>query len=231
MRIAQARHAAAFIISRAFFYLLLLNGASLECQSRTAGLSGAFRGSLLFFPEDNGLESDIGHILPSLGAALTLPVLGPLCVEASFDLYGADYEYRLDRPVAANPENRAAYVIGSILGIQLLGRFDIGPFLTLRVYGGPAADIRLCLLSYGLTGDPQESELRRQTEEIAAYFWDQCRWFLPVAGIGFDYRILPKVMLGLDVRAWFPLYRYWTGEELPPIEGWRFGGGIRVSLR
>ena len=210
--------------------LCALGAFPLEGQSRAFRPAWAFRGSLLFFPEDNGVETDIGPILPSLGAAVILPLLGPLSVEASLDCYGTDYEYKMGRAAAAIPDNRAAFVIGSVAGIQLLGTIPLNSAMGLRVFAGPAADLRLCLLSYGLSNDPFEEELRRQTKAIAAYFWDVGRWFLPVAGAGFDYRFLSGVTLGLDFRVWFPLYKLWTGGELPPIEGWRFGGGIRVRL-
>jgi hypothetical protein len=186
---------------------------------------------------DNGNLPDPMPILPSFGAAVDYMIFGPLGVEASLDFYGTDYgySYELDRAVPAAIENRSAFVVGSVLGIQILGRFDFTDRMTLRVFGGPAVDMRISFLSYGLDQDEIDENNGKNitaiVDDISSYFWTQYRWFMPVAGIGFDYRILPKIMLGFDGRVWFPLYRLWSGEDLSPMEGWRFSAGFKVSLR
>nr|WP_010257854.1 hypothetical protein [Treponema primitia] len=193
----------------------------------------AFRGSVLIFPEDNGLDSDSGPILPSAGisAAWLLPLVKSLQIELSLDFYGTyyAYSYKLDRTIPANPENRSAFVIGSILGVQALKTFPLTDTLRLRVYGGPAADLRICLIADGLEGE-DEKDASKQTSDIAAYFWGQGRWFMPVIGTGMDFTVTEKLRMGLDLRVWFPIYRLWTGESLPSIEGWRFGAGLRFSV-
>jgi hypothetical protein len=190
----------------------------------------------MFFPEENGNESDPMPILPSLGGAITYPLFGPMALEFSMDFYGTDYgySYRLNRAVPAEPANRTAFVIGSVLALSVLATFELPYKLSFRAYGGPAADLRLSLLSYGLDrGDIDENNGRPLTDivhDISAYFWGQGRWFLPVLGLGLDYQLLPRIRLGLDARIWFPLYKLWTGEDLPPLEGWRFGIGLRAAI-
>jgi hypothetical protein len=80
-----------------------------------------------------------------------------------------------------------------------------------------------------LTGLP-ETDAQIQTDAVREYLWGRGRWFLPVLGTGFDYRINEKFLVGLDFRTWFPLYKAWSGEDLPPLEGWRFGLGLRFTL-
>jgi hypothetical protein len=193
------------------------------------GLS--FRGSVLFFPEDNGLESDTMPILPSLGIAAGWPVLGFMRVELSLDFYGTYYAYndKLDRAVPAIPDNRSSLVIGSVLGIQALKTFVPGDAVRLRVYGGPAADLRLCLTADGLEGT-DKANAAGETRDIIAWFWGQGRWFMPVAGAGMDFALTEKLLLGFDLRAWLPAWRLWTAGSLPAVEGWRFGAGIRFSV-
>jgi hypothetical protein len=204
----------------------------LEAQSFTDRLSLGFRGSILVFPEDSGLESDPMPVLPSAGLSASYTLAGPLAAELSLDFYGSNYgySYTLGRAVPVNPENRSAFVLGSMLGLQILGRFPLGELLRLRVYGGPAADLRLCLVAGGLEGEDRKDAAKR-TGDISAYFWDKGRWFLPVLGLGLDFKLAEHIDLGLDARVWFPAYRLWAGEDLPPIDGWRFGAGFKISVR
>ncbi|MDR2110702.1 MAG: hypothetical protein LBP32_05285 [Spirochaetaceae bacterium] len=195
-------------------------------------LTWSFRGSVLIFPEDNGMDSDPMPILPSFGASAAYPVFGPLSVEVSLDMYATyyGYSYKLGRAVPYALENRSSFVVGSVLGIQALYRYNITRNIVLRGYGGPAADLRIPFIADGLEGSDKE-DASKQTKDVAKYFWSVGRWFMPVAGVGIDFGITPKVMIGVDFRVWFPLYRTWTKEDLPAIEGWRFGPGFRITLR
>nr|AGS51533.1 hypothetical protein [uncultured bacterium contig00004] len=139
--------------------------------------------------------------------------------------------------MACNPENRSAFVMGFVTGITATAFFPLGKNdAAMRIYGGPAADFRLITLAFGLnhpadfTGNI-ESDAKLQTEAIADYFWGKGRWLLPAAGIGMDLPITSNLLLGFDLRCWFPLYRLWTDEQLPPIDGWRFGAGLRITPR
>ncbi|MFP3043824.1 hypothetical protein LQZ19_18585 [Treponema primitia] len=191
----------------------------------------ALQGSVLAFPEDNGLDSDSGPILPSLGILAAWTLVKSFQIELSLDFYGVyyAYSYKLDRPVPAIPDNRSAFVIGSILGVQALKTFPLSDTLRLRAYGGPAADLRICLVADGLEGE-DEKDASKQTSDISAYFWDRGHWFMPVIGAGLDFNLTEKLRMGLDTRVWFPAYRLWTGESLPSIEGWRFGVGLRFNI-
>jgi hypothetical protein len=215
----------------AFLVLQFLAALPLGAQSLSEKLGLSFRGSVLFFPEDNGLESDAMPILPSAGIAAGWPVFDFMRIELSLDCYGVYYAYSdtLDRAVPAIPDNRSAFVIGSLLGIQALKTFAPGRGARIRVYGGPAADLRLCLVAGGLEGADAE-DASGETGDIASYFWGQGRWFMPVAGAGMDFALTEKLLLGFDLRVWLPAYRLWTAEDLPAVEGWRFGLGMRFSL-
>jgi hypothetical protein len=204
----------------------------LGAQSFSAKPGLSFRGSVLFFPENNGLESDAGGLNPAPGIAALWPVFNFMQIELSLDFYGAHYAYsdRLNRAVPALPDNRSSFVLGSILGIQALKTFAPGDSVRIRVYGGPAADLRLCLTAGGLEG-VDKTNASAETGDIAAYFWRQGRWFMPVAGAGMDFAVTDRLLLGFDLRAWLPAYRLWSAEKLPIIEGWRFGAGMRFSIR
>jgi hypothetical protein len=212
-------------------FFLFIAALPLGAQSFSEKLGLSIRGSVLFFPEDNGLESDTGGVNPSLGIAAGWPIFNFMRIELSLDFYGAYYAYsdRLNRAVPAIPDNRSSFVIGSLVGIQALKTFAPRDKVRIRVYGGPAADLRLCLVADGLEG-ADKTDASGETDDISAYFWGQGRWFMPVVGTGVDFAVTDKLLLGFDLRAWLPAYRLWTAENLPGIEGWRFGGGIRFSI-
>ena len=202
-------------------------------------LQWSITGNILYFPADNGVDSDPAPILPSLGGALSFKLTGPLRLEFTEDIYLTNYEYNseLGYPMACNPENRSALVIGLITGIQVMGNFPLGNKGTaFRVYAGPAADLRIVALAVGLnhpddfTGDIK-TDPQLQTDAIRDHFWSDARWFMPVAGLGMDFPINEKFLLGFDLRVWFPVYKAWTDKDLPAINGWRFGAGIRITPR
>jgi hypothetical protein len=153
-------------------------------------------------------------------------------IEVSLDCYGAYYAYSdaLNRAVPAIPDNRSSFILGSILGVQALKTFALGNAVRIRLYGGPAADLRICLVADGLEG-ADAADAAAETKDIAAYFWGQGRWFMPAAGAGMDFALTEKLLLGFDLRAWLPAWRLWTAEDLPAVEGWRFAAGLRFSIR
>jgi hypothetical protein len=209
----------------------------LEAQGFFSRLIWVAEGSVLFFPEDNGMYSDPMPVLPAPGLAVSYPLSDLMHLELTADFYFTHYGYNftLDRAVPAAIENRSSFVFGSVLGLQTLALFDITPAIDVRAYGGVAADLRVVLLAEDLnstdfTGIP-ETDPQIQTDAVWDYFWSSGRWILPVIGAGMDFNLNSKLKLGLDLRVWFPLYRLWTAEDLPAIEGWRFGVGARITFR
>jgi len=203
-------------------------------QSFSQRFSWFLEGSVLFFPEDNGMYSDPMPVLPSLGAGVSYSFTRFIRMELTWDLYMTHYGYshELDRAVPNAIENRTARVIGSLLGIQAVGYFDVTPFMTIRAYAGPAADLRIVFIAEDLNeGLDDLDAIHDDVDAVRKYFWSSGRWFMPVIGTGVDFTINDKFRLGIDMRVWAPMYRLWSGEDLPAIEGWRFGPGIRFTFR
>ena len=187
-------------------------------------------GSIIFFPHDNGIYSDPMHILPSPGIGLRMEFSEVFSAEATLDLYFATYGYSdfLGRAVPMSWENRTAFVWGNLLSIQAVRRIDFNETLGLRIFGGLGFDLRMVFRAPDLHPlDPLE-EIDRQTKLVSEYFWGGGRWFLPVVGTGLDINLNEKIRLGLDLRAWIPLYALMGDEDLSDWEGWRFGIGFRV---
>jgi hypothetical protein len=220
------------------FFLVLAAGLALFFTVLPLGaegfsdrLSWSFGCSALLLPEDNGNRGGPMPVLPAPGAALAYPVWGPLWAEASLDLYYTTYAYDFEwnRAIPAEIENRSAAVFGILTGIQALARFPLGDKFAVRANGGFGMDFRIITLA-AKHPDDLDGDAQSQTDAVRDYFWGRGRWFLPVLGTGFDYRINEKFFVGLDFRTWFPLYKTWTEEDLPPLEGWRFGIGLRITM-
>jgi len=222
-----------FLLVFLFLFMIPLNKASVSAFS----FSWALHGSIFYFAANNGIDSDPAPIVPSGGASVAFQFAPLFKLELTEDLYFTNYEYNAARgyPMACNPENRSAFVMGFLTGIHAVINIPIGS-CSMRIFGGPAFDLRLVTLAIGLnhpadfTGDIK-TDAQLQTDAIKDYFWKKGRWFMPVAGFGFDFPIVEKVMIGFDIRTWFPVYRLWTHDEVPSIDGWRFGAGLRVTIR
>jgi len=220
-----------------FFLFLHLN--PLNADSFWDDFHWSFTSSLLHFAAGNSVDSDPAPILPSAGFSLALQFKDYLRLEVTEDIYFTNYEYNsaLGYAMACNTENRSAFVMGFITGIQITAYLPIGRGGTAaRFYAGPAADFRIVTLAAGLnhpadfTGDI-ETDPQLQTDAIHDYFWSRGRWFMPAAGAGIDFPITEKLLLGFDLRVWFPFYRLWADKDLPSIDGWRFGIGFRITPR
>ncbi|MDR2304195.1 MAG: hypothetical protein LBE10_06375 [Treponema sp.] len=197
--------------------------------------SWAFGGSILIFPEDNGMRGDPMPVLPVPSLSAAFRIWGPIHTELSLDVYYTHYGYdfELNRAVPYAIENRSAQVWGFLTGLGAQGRFNLPKGFVIRGTGGLAADLRIIAIAGDLndvdfTGDEKDPGV--QTGAIKDYFWNEGRWLFPFLGVGFDFPASNKFLVGLDGRVWFPLYRAVTGEDLPPTEGWRFGFGIRITL-
>ena len=190
-------------------------------------------GSVLFFPEKNGIRSDSMPILPVPGAGFSISFFDKFHLETTLDMYFTTYGYDfyLDRAVPRAWENRSAFVWGNVLGVQAAYFWHIRPNISIRAYAGPAIDLRIIFIAPDLdkANNPMD-EIKKETNAARRYFWSGGRWLLPVLGTGMDFTLNEKFRLGFDIRVWTPMYKLWTKEDAPIIDGWRFGIGARVTF-
>jgi hypothetical protein len=218
--------------------LFIFSAIPLKADSLFSSISWSFRGTILMLAEDNDLESDPMPVLPVFGLAadmplpIQVPVFGPLYLEASLDIYYTNFGYsdKLERAVPLAIENRWVQVYGFVLGTQALVRYKLTDLMTVRAFAGFSYDLRLCMIAADLN-DYEMDEAARQTDAVTDYFWGQARWLLPNIGGGLDFVLNEKFLLGVDLRIWAPVYKLWTGEHIPSIDGFRFGFGIKCTIR
>ena len=205
-------------------------------------LEWSVRGTLLFLFEDNGNAAAPMHILPSPGVGASYSFDELLAFELTLDIYGTtfDYDVNLQRVVAANDEFRSAFVVGSILGLQPVFRFyPRGEAFTIRAYGGLGFDLRIIFRAYGINDNEQHSNnnnpntgltVGEARKEITSYFWGSGRFIYPFIGGGMDFPLFDTMQIGFDLRLWFPVWRAWTGQNLPFIDSFRLGLGFRLTF-
>ena len=205
-------------------------------------LQWSARGTLLFLFEDNGNASAPMPILPSLGVGASYSFNELLAFEISLDIYGTtfDYDVNLQRVVAANDEFRSTFVLGSILGFAPVYRFyPRGDAFTIRAYGGLSLDLRLIFRAYGIDDNEQHTNnnnantgltVGQARQEISSYFWGSGRFIYLFMGGGMDFPLLDNIQLGFDLRLWIPVWRIWTGENLPLVDSFRLGIGFRLTF-
>jgi len=214
-----------------FLIFIPVNAYSIWNDLHWAGM-----GSLFVFASDG--SKNPSAIIPTLGFSVAWPLNDFLRIEFTEDVYFTNYEFDTERgfPIACSPENRSAFVIGFVTAFQVTGHFPIGHNGTaIRVYGGPAADLRIAVLAFGLhptdTEGPIDKNAQLQTDAIRKMFWGDARWFMPVFGTGMDFPLNDNFLIGFDIRTWFPVYKLWTNDNIPAIDGWRFGAGLRITPR
>ena len=196
------------------------------------GTALIFRGAVLGILEDNGLHGDPSPILPSPGFAVSFGLTPVLRFEPGIDAYSTYYGYsdELGRAVPIADENRSASVYGFMLTLPLDYTYRVADSVDLRASLGVTADLRLCLIAPGLDDSAQgRDDAAAETEDIISYFWGAGRWLLPTASFGADFRAGERYYIGVEARMWYPIYRYWSGEDLPTVENLRFAFGLRLA--
>ena len=223
---------------------LFLTLPSLHAQGVRAffgNIEWSVRGTMLFFPDDNGNASAPMPILPSLGGGASYSLTDLLALELTLDLYGTTYDYdvNLQRAIPSNDEFRSAFVVGAILGMQPVFRFrPMGDKFTIRAYPGLGFDLRMVFRAYGIKDDEKHTNngnpdtkltVGEARKKISSYLWGGRFVYLFLGG-GMDFPIMEEFQLGFDLRVWIPVWRIWTGENLPFIDSFRFGVGFKLTF-
>jgi hypothetical protein len=227
-----AAHRSFLFLAFAIILIAMVPGHSARSDGFGDSWELSLRASVMGILESNGLKSDPGPIVAMPGIGMSYSFLSFIAAELALDVYGTYYGYSptLGRAIPVAMENRSSFVVGNLLALHLLGYIPLPGDFRLRLYGGPSADLRLCLVADGLERADLE-DATTQTSQVSDYFWSKGRWFFPVAGAGIDFLSSASYVIGADLRISMPAYHYWTGENLPTQEGWRVSIGLRAGLK
>jgi hypothetical protein len=165
-------------------------------------------------------DSAPSPLVPAIG--MTFPFSKKLSIfdlESSFLLTGTYYQYENDRASPAEPEHRDFAMVCILGDFRAVYRFLNRESFSLGADFGLSAFLRIPIPLF-----PDASENFGKT---LAYLY-AFRFLYPETGFFGTYNILENIDLKLSLRAYWPLYLLWDGEQLPFPEGLLVSGLISL---
>lgn len=177
----------------------------------------------------SGLQFDagmlyIGNSEPDSAPSPLLPVLGMsfplldhpfLLWESSFLIYATDYQYSNDRATPVEVEHRDFWVPGLLVDTRFGLDLDITKAFALGIDLGLVLLFRLPV--------PLFDDITDDWSPITIYFYDQARFLYPETEIFARFAVLKNLQLKVALRAYWPAFNLWTGENLPLADQFMLG--------
>lgn len=191
----------------------------------------SLQSGFILFNEDGGLNTAPSPVVlwePGFVMDVVLLKRGGfnLALSSSLHLYWNNYLWENRRPYPAPLENRLAFVLGFLGGLEAKAIFPVFNFL-LYSNLGLSADFRLVTEALGLN-ESDKNDVNEQLPLIRDYFWSNGRLFYPVAGVGFETHLVNGWFLGGAVNVSMPIAELFLGEQIG-LEGWRFSFTLSFS--
>ncbi len=152
-------------------------------------------------------DSAPAPLMPSVGIVLPWRALGKWPLEYGFLTFGTYYRLAAGRALPAELEQRDFWVQGILASLRLGPEFMLGEKVSLGLKGGVSLLLRVPVpLFDDATGD---------WGDLAMYFYQKLRFIYPEAGLSATLPLQERLSLRLSVRAYFPLFHLWDGEDTP----------------
>ncbi len=193
--------------------IFLLSGVPLPALN-TLELDGG-----LLFIGSTDEQSAPSPLIPAIGMSFRIPSkLWIFDVESSFLLTGTYYQYENGRASPAEPEHRDFAVTGILGDARLAYGFPVGKKITLGGDFGLALFLRLPI--------PLFPDASQDFGPTFGYLHGRLRFLYPETGLFARLTVLENLDLKLSLRAGWPVYLIWDGEQLPFPEGLLVSGLI-----
>ncbi len=160
-------------------------------------------------------DSAPSPLLPVFG--MTFPILDHpfLLWESSFLIYATYYQYSGDRATPVEVEHRDFWVPALLTDTRFGLDLDITKAFALGIDLGLVLLLRLPVpLFDDITGD---------WSPITRYFYDQARFLYPETEIFARFTVLKNLQLKATLRAYWPAFNLWSGENLPLVDQFMMG--------
>jgi len=187
----------------------LLGGAPLPA----AGLSGLELDGGLVLLGSTDPDSGPSPIMPALGIAFPLGTVGPFALEGSVLLFGTYYEYAQldDRARPVDLADREFWALGILGDARLRYEWRLGETVRMGADAGLALFLRAPI--------PLSSEGSEDFGSAFGYLHSRLRFLYPETGLYVRFPFTERLELRPALRAAWPLYLLWDGEQLPFAEG------------
>jgi hypothetical protein len=168
-------------------------------------------------------ESAPSPIMPALGIVFPLRALGPFVLESSVLLFGTYYQYANDRASPAEPEFRDFWMEAILGDVRLRHEWRFSD----KVHAGADAGLALLLRA----PIPLSSEAAENFGATVGYVYGAARFLYPETGLFGRFAVLDNLDLKVSLRAAWPLYLLWDGEQLPFPEGMLLSGILGFVIK
>lgn len=152
--------------------------------------------------------------------------------EPGLTVYGNYYTLSAaGKAVPCGAELRDVYMIGALLDLPFLLELGLGPHFRISTGAGLAFHLRVGIKAapdVGVQGDTSDDAAVIQA--INSYFWSMGRFFLPSTILRFEYEAKEKFSLGLAIKAYWPIFNLWAGEDLGFFDQMILGAAITARF-
>ena len=167
-------------------------------------------------------------ITPLFGVSLPLGLGGPFFLEPMLEFYTTYYLWTgtAVAPAALETGGNAFLALGTLISLHGGLRYAVSPAITLG--GSVGVDFLLRFPIEFLSNDPNRSA---DTGSALSYFFGMARFFYPETRLFLKWQLTNPVGLVVSLRAWYPLFHLWDGQNLPFLDQFMFSGGIGIAIR
>jgi hypothetical protein len=129
-------------------------------------------------------------------------------------------------PAALETGGTAFLALGTLISLHGGLRYALSPALTLG--GSVGLDFLLRFPIDFLTNSPNSAA---DAGSALGYFFGMARFFYPETRLFLKWQATSAVGLVVNVRAWYPLFHLWDGQNLPFLDQFMCSAGIGIAIR
>ena len=157
-----------------------------------------------------------------IGASLRWLRFGRFELEPGIQLFGTWYEYRDGRALPAEPEQRMFLMLAALADLRLATEWPVNE----RFSVGGAAGLGLLLRL------PVPLEESSDLGPTLGYLYGRARFLLPETALFTRWKVNERLELRTSLRAYWPVFHFWDGEQLPFADQMILSGliGLRFTL-
>ena len=166
-------------------------------------------------------------IVATIGASMPIDITDLFFVEPAIDVFGVNYRYTDTRAVPATMEAGDGFFTACILiGAQAGARYPLTKVLEI---GGTVGADFLIRFPLELVNTGAESVADR--DPSLEYFYGALRFIYPETRVFLRWQVVEQLGLVFSVRAFYPIFHIWDGENLPFLDQLMIAGSLGFSIR